>query len=124
MKDVFLTWREIQKFIAEQLPKDQLDEPAQILLGGSDENIIPLNPIYGMNTIEHYCQLIDDKTGEAVIVPEDEVTTRSVDDGQHHPSRYVLLADSPTYSKDGDSYYTLLISPCGIPERKLSNDDS
>ena len=84
------TYRELKEFVA-SLTEEQLDQEVQILPNNPTPDPTLLEPVIGIDTIEHY---------EA----ED---TRSAVDFQHHPEQVVLLSDYCPFDKEGNSYFVM-----------------
>jgi len=88
MEDKPFTYKELLRSLA-AMTEAQLDQEVQIMPNNPTPGPTRLQPVYGINTVEHY---------EA----ED---TRSAVDFQHHPEQVVLLSDYSPFYEEGNSYF-------------------
>lgn len=95
---VLFSYRQLRDYL-DKMPADALSQQVEILppQGGSISDIIMLEPVIGVGTVEEMLHV----DGEVV------TETRSSQDFAHHPERIILLTDYNGHSKDGDTYYTM-----------------
>ena len=94
-----MTWGELATALA-KMPPERLNDPVQIFTS-TDEEPIPLDAAIGFYSIGELCEAAGDPETEACV-------SRGVVDNEHHPEHFALLTDGYPFSKDGDSYYTVV----------------
>jgi hypothetical protein len=95
-EDVYLTWRKLKDAIA-VMPRDRLDDPVQIL-PSSIEDPVPLHGVYGIGTVEYYCDCGSETESSQ---------TRGVIDNKNHPEHYVLISDENPHDEHGNTFFTM-----------------
>lgn len=109
------TYKDLKERLA-LLTDEQLAQPIDIMFSNPDgDKTNPLHSVFEFGTVEYFCRADDGSTD----------LTRSSDDNQHHPERFVLLADYNPYAEDGSIGEDLITGERIYPKNmKAVTDDS
>jgi hypothetical protein len=92
----FFTYRDLLAYL-DTLTDAELAQPVAVLPPTAGEEPRRLEPVFEAGTVAEFCH---DAEGVAL-------ETRGPYEFRHDPAQVVLLRDYPTFSRDGDTYYTL-----------------